>query len=112
MLAGYHGYLVADAHVVYDHLYESGEVVEVNCWAHCRRYFFKALASDPDRAKVALGLIGALFRICCRARWLMGARAGCVMGITPGARMHARRDGRFLDRRCRFQGAAPRKVSV
>ena len=63
VLAGYHGYLVADAHVVYDHLYASGDVVEVNCWAHCRRYFFKALDSDPDRAKAALSLIGALFRI-------------------------------------------------
>src|SRR5260370_10277118 len=31
--------------------------------AHCRRYFFKALDSDPERAKVALSLIGALFRI-------------------------------------------------
>ncbi len=63
VLAGYQGYLVADAHVVYDHLYASGDVVEVNCWAHSRRYFFKALASDPERAKVALGFIGALFRI-------------------------------------------------
>lgn len=63
VLAGYQGYLVADAHVVYDHLYASGDLVEVNCWAHCRRYFFKALDSDPERAKVALGFIGALFRI-------------------------------------------------
>lgn len=63
VLAGYQGYLVADAHVVYDHLYATGDVVEVNCWAHCRRYFFKALDSDPERAKVALGFIGALFRI-------------------------------------------------
>jgi transposase len=63
VLAGYQGYLVADAHAVYDHLYRTGDVVEVNCWAHCRRYFFKALASDPERANVALGWIGALFRI-------------------------------------------------
>jgi hypothetical protein len=63
VLAGYRGHLVADAHTVYDHLYASGEVVEVNCWAHCRRYFFKALGSDPERAKVALDLIQALFRI-------------------------------------------------
>jgi transposase len=63
VLSGYQGFLVADAHVVYDHLYASGDVVEVNCWAHARRYFFKALDSDPDRAKIALGLIGALFRI-------------------------------------------------
>ena len=63
VLAGYQGFLVADAHVVYDHLYATGDVVEVNCWAHTRRYFFKALDSDPERAKVALGFIGALFRI-------------------------------------------------
>jgi transposase len=63
VLAGYHGYLVADAHVVYDHLYAKGDVVEVNCWAHARRYFFRALESDPPRAKAALSLIGALFRI-------------------------------------------------
>ena len=63
VLAGYKGFLVADAHVVYDHLYETGDVVEVNCWAHARRYFFKALTSDPERAKVALGFIGSLFRI-------------------------------------------------
>lgn len=63
LLAGYEGYLVADAHVVYDHLYRDGSVTEVNCWAHCRRYFFKAMSSDPERAKTALALIGALFKI-------------------------------------------------
>lgn len=65
ILAGYSGYLVADAHVVYDHLYESagGPLVEVNCWAHSRRYFFKAMGSDPERAKIALKMIGALFRV-------------------------------------------------
>lgn len=63
VLADYQGCLVADAHAVYDHLYKSGNVVEVNCWAHVRRYFFKALESDPERAKVALGLIASLFRI-------------------------------------------------
>ena len=63
LLAGYKGYLVADAHAVYDHLFASGDVVEVGCWAHVRRYYFKALESDPERARVALGLIGELFRI-------------------------------------------------
>jgi transposase len=62
-LAGYKGYLVADAHAVYDHLYAGGDVVEVGCWAHARRYWFKTMASDPERAKVALGHIAALFRI-------------------------------------------------
>ena len=34
VLAGYEGFLVADAHAVYDHLYAEGSVTEVNCWAH------------------------------------------------------------------------------
>ena len=63
VLSGYQGYLVLDAHVVYDHLFGGGVVVEVNCWAHCRRYFFKALVSDPERAKFALSHIGALFKV-------------------------------------------------
>jgi transposase len=63
MLGGYTGYLVADAHSVYDHLYETGNVTEVGCWAHCRRYFFKALSSEPERAREALALISQLFRI-------------------------------------------------
>lgn len=63
LLAGYQGYLVADAHTVFDHLYRTGEVIEVACWAHTRRYFFKSLGSDPDRARTALALINELFRI-------------------------------------------------
>jgi transposase len=63
LLAGYSGYLVADAHAVYDHLYRNGAVIEVGCWAHARRYFFKALESDPERAKTALAWIGALFAL-------------------------------------------------
>jgi transposase len=63
LLKGYKGYLVADAHSVYEHLYRDGDVIEVACWAHARRYFYKALDSDPDRSKVALSHIGALFRI-------------------------------------------------
>jgi transposase len=63
LLPGYAGYLVSDAHAVYDHLHRTGTVIEVACWAHCRRYWFKALASDPERAKTALGYIAALFVI-------------------------------------------------
>ena len=61
LLGGYKGYLVADAHVVYDHLYAKGKIIEVACWAHARRYFFKALASDPTRARHVLAMIQALF---------------------------------------------------
>ena len=61
LLGGYKGYLVADAHAVYNHLYATGDVVEVGCWAHARRYVFKALESDGPRARHALSLIQALF---------------------------------------------------
>ncbi len=63
ILAGYTGYLVADAHAVYDHLYVTGKVIEVGCWAHTRRYFFKSLESDAELARQALAIIGALFGV-------------------------------------------------
>ena len=63
LLEGYEGYLVADAHAVFDHLYRRGTLVEVACWAHLRRYWFKALTTDPDRARQALAFIGGLFRL-------------------------------------------------
>jgi len=58
---GYKGVLVSDAHSVYAHLYEDGDIVKAGCWAHCRRYFLKALDSEPERANEALLLIRKLF---------------------------------------------------
>lgn len=63
LLEGYRGYLVADAHAVFDHLYKDGALIEVACWAHARRYWFKALDTDPERARKALAFIGGLFRV-------------------------------------------------
>lgn len=63
LVSGYTGYLVVDAHSVYEHLFNDGLVVEVACWAHCRRYFFKALDSDPERARLALSYLASLFQI-------------------------------------------------
>lgn len=63
LLGGFKGHLVADAHAVYDHLYRKGDVIEVACWAHSRRYFWKALESDRERSRHALALIGEIFRI-------------------------------------------------
>ena len=51
LLKGYKGYVVADAHSVYDHLYRGGDIIEAGFWARARRYFFKALQTDPERAK-------------------------------------------------------------
>jgi transposase len=63
LLAGYQGFLVADAHSVYEHLYEDGTVLEVGCWAHARRYQFKSLETDGARARHALSLVQALFKL-------------------------------------------------
>lgn len=63
VLAGYQGYLVVDAHAVYDHLYADETVTEVSCWVHARRYFFQAMSLDPERAREALALINALLRV-------------------------------------------------
>jgi transposase len=62
LLKGYKGFLVADAHSVYDHLYASGDVLEVGCWAHARRYWFKSLDTDGLRARHGLSLIQELFK--------------------------------------------------
>lgn len=62
-LAGYKGYLQADAYTGYDRIYVGDEVVEVACWAHARRKFFDAIKSDGRRAPVALGFIRRLYEI-------------------------------------------------
>lgn len=63
LLGNYRGFLVADAHSVYEHLYTDGTAVEVACWAHSRRYVFKAMDSDAPRARHALALIQEIFRL-------------------------------------------------
>jgi hypothetical protein len=62
-LRGYKGYVQADASAVYEALYRTEQVVEVGCWAHCRRHFFEALPSDRELALVAIGFIRELFEL-------------------------------------------------
>lgn len=63
LLKNYRGYLQSDAYSGYDKIHQTG-VKEVACWAHTRRYFFKALTVAKDkRALVPLGLIKLLFKI-------------------------------------------------
>lgn len=85
MLKGYPGYLVADAHTVYDHLFVGTGAdklaTECGCWSHARRYFFKALESAPDKAMTGLLLIRPLFE---REReWKL---------LTPDQRLGLRRE--------------------
>lgn len=68
-LEGYQGYLQADAYSVYDAFFkEARGLVEVGCWMHARRYFFKALESDEPHMGPALHLIGRLYAVEERAR--------------------------------------------
>lgn len=63
MLEGYRGHLLADAAPVYDILYTGGEIIEVACWFHLRRYFWRALETERALAIEALALIAKLFTI-------------------------------------------------
>jgi hypothetical protein len=62
-LNGFSGYLQADAYGDYDGIYTNGQVIEVACMAHCRRYWWEARTSDPRRAHVALSYIGRLYEL-------------------------------------------------
>jgi transposase len=63
LLGDYRGPLVVDAHSVYEHLFEEKRATEVACWAHTRRYFFKAMLTDEPRARQGLDLIQRLFQL-------------------------------------------------
>jgi transposase len=54
-LRGYKGYVLADAHNVYELLYRTEDVTEVGCWSHCRRGFFKALSSTRSAPSLRSG---------------------------------------------------------
>ena len=73
-LAGWKGFLQADAYQGYNALY-GGDIVEVACWAHARRKFVEAEKSDR-RAAGMLGLVQKLYRVekriksvCSRLKW-------------------------------------------
>ena len=56
-------YLQADAYGGYDRLFFPGGAIEVACWAHVRRKFVDAEATNPMLAKNAIDRIRALFQI-------------------------------------------------
>ncbi len=62
-LAGYQGYLQADAYAGYDCIYAGNQVQEVACWIHARRYWHQARDNDPVRANTALSFIARLSQI-------------------------------------------------
>jgi transposase len=64
-LAGFRGYLQADAYGGYNGIFlnSGGAIQEVACWTHCRRYWWEARTSDSRRAHQALAYIARLYTI-------------------------------------------------
>lgn len=71
-LEDFNGYLQADAYSCYDGIYlnSTGAIIEVACWAHTRRYWYKARETDATRAHHVLAVIRRLYEIerACQAR--------------------------------------------
>lgn len=63
LLGDFKGYILADAHTVYDQLFTDDDKIECACWSHARRYFHEAIGTDPSRAMTAIPLIRKLFDI-------------------------------------------------
>jgi transposase len=81
-LGDYEGYLQADAFAGYDGIYAGQRVWELLCWAHARRKFYEAQASDAARSVAALGYIRALYKVESEAQALFAAQEG-VEGAEP-----------------------------
>jgi len=64
VLRDYTGFVHADAYSGYDHLFANSErIVEVGCWAHCRRLWDEALASARLPCTEVLLRIQALYKV-------------------------------------------------
>lgn len=79
MLAGYRGYLQADAAPAFDEVFEqSPEIIEVGCWAHARRYFKEAVSSAALPATQVSAWIGDLYGIERHAKQAKLSEAACA----------------------------------
>jgi len=72
-LAGFKGFLQADAYPGYDALYQSGEIIEIACWAHARRHFMDIIkiSQKTGIADEAIDFIGQLYGIKEKAKRLL-----------------------------------------
>ena len=62
LLKGFAGKLLCDASaVIHETLRRTPAIVEVNCWAHARRWLYRALGSSSNLALVGIGFIGQLY---------------------------------------------------
>lgn len=96
-LAGYRGYLQADAFSGYDGIYTSGLVWEVACWAHARRKFYDACMHYRTEAERVLELIGRLYAVESRAKKLHVSDERLLAWRQRFSRRRLQRLRRYLD---------------
>ena len=63
LLKNFNGYLQTDGYKVYDSFGDKKGITHLNCMAHARRGFEKALSYDKERAEHALGMFQKLYDI-------------------------------------------------
>ena len=63
ILKDFKGYLQTDGYETYVHFDGMEGVVQLNCMAHARRYFYDCLANDAARAEYVLAEMGLLYDI-------------------------------------------------
>lgn len=83
LLASFKGYLQTDGYVAYDSIGKRKDVTQLNCMAHARRYFEKALDSDNARAGYAMEMFQKVYAVERKAR---------EIGLTPEQRKELRLD--------------------
>ena len=67
-LGEFAGTLLSDGYAAYDAYARHRPVTQAQCWAHTRRYFERALDSEPVAADEAVALIGGLYQVEARIR--------------------------------------------
>jgi transposase len=68
LLKNFEGYLQSDGYIVYDILGENKAITQLNCIAHARRGFEKALTYDKVRVEYAMSMFQKLYDVERRAR--------------------------------------------
>lgn len=96
LVQDFKGVLQSDGYSAYEaHAEAHPEVIRVGCWAHARRKFAEAQGEDPQAVRVALKLIGRLYRL--EREWdAADAAAKQERDVTERARLRTIHFGRTL----------------
>lgn len=83
LLKYFRGYLQTDGYAVYNKIGNKKDITLLNCMAHARRYFEKALANDKTRAGYAMEMFQKIYAVERKAR---------EADLAPGQRKELRLD--------------------